>query len=64
MITCILVAPSIRMDNIGPDDKPMHICASDTKAFSHKFYRTEGIDHRSTVNKKEKIHFLIPLNPI
>lgn len=45
------MAPSIRMDNIGPDGRPTHIYASDTKAFSHKFYRTEGIDHRSTENE-------------
>lgn len=45
------------MDNIAPDDRPTRIYASDTKAFFHKFYRTEGIDHRSTVNKNNRTIF-------
>lgn len=51
------MVPSIRMDSIAPDDRPMHIYVSDTKAFFHKFYRTADTGHRNTVNANENNQF-------
>lgn len=54
--TCISIVPSIRTDSTVPDDMPMRIYASDTKAFFHKFYRMEDIGRRNTVNEQLNIY--------